>query len=90
MEAGIDLIVPYRHNRVNRPFENGRTLRRYCRKYKVERTNAWLKSSNAWRYAGIETGGVLKLWKWLWDAYNLRDVANRINNFRTRPIHKTT
>ena len=42
-EAAIDLIVPYRSNRVHRPFEDGRKLRRYRRRYKVERTNAWLK-----------------------------------------------
>lgn len=43
-ERGIDLIVPYRDNRVNRPYEDGRKLRRYRRRYKVERTNAWLKN----------------------------------------------
>lgn len=43
-KKGIDLIVPYRSNRVNRPFEDGRKLRRYKRRYKVERTNAWLKN----------------------------------------------
>lgn len=42
-EAEIDLIVPYRSNRANRPFEDGRKLRRYRKRYKVERTNAWLK-----------------------------------------------
>jgi len=42
-EAGMELIVPYRSNRINRPFEDGRKLRRYRRRYKVERTNAWLK-----------------------------------------------
>ena len=43
-ERGIDFIVPYRDNRVNRPYEDGRKLRRYRRRYKVERTNAWLKN----------------------------------------------
>ena len=42
-DAGIDLIVPYRSNRVHRPFQDRRKLRRYRRRYKVERTNAWLK-----------------------------------------------
>ena len=42
-DAGIDLIAPYRSNRVHRPFEDRRKLRRYRRRYKVERTNAWLK-----------------------------------------------
>jgi transposase len=43
-EREIDFIVPYRDNRVNRPYEDGRKLRRYRRRYKVERTNAWLKN----------------------------------------------
>ena len=43
-ERGIDFIVPYRDNRVNRPYEDLRKLRRYKRRWKVERTNAWLKN----------------------------------------------
>jgi len=43
-EKGIELIVPYRNNRVNRSYEDKRKLRRYCRRYKVERTNAWFKN----------------------------------------------
>jgi hypothetical protein len=30
---GIDLIDPYRDNRVNRPYEDGRKLRRYKRRW---------------------------------------------------------
>ena len=41
---GVDWIVPYRNNRVNRPYEDGRKLRRYKRRWKVERTNAWFKN----------------------------------------------
>ena len=44
LERGIDFIVPYRDNRVNRLYEDGRKLRRYRRRYKVERTNAWFKN----------------------------------------------
>ncbi len=44
LSKGIGFIVPYRSNRVNRPFEDGRKLRRYKRRYKVERTNAWPKN----------------------------------------------
>ena len=43
-KRGIDFIVPYRSNRVNRPYEDRRKLRRYKRRWKVERTNAWLKN----------------------------------------------
>ena len=39
---GIELIVPYRDNNKHRRYEDGRTLRRYKRRWIVERTNAWL------------------------------------------------
>jgi transposase len=42
-KRGIDFIAPYRGNRVNRPYEDRRKLRRYRRRWKVERTNAWFK-----------------------------------------------
>ncbi len=38
----IDLIVPYRDNNKHRRYEDGRKLRRYKRRWIVERTNAWL------------------------------------------------
>lgn len=38
---GIDLIAPHLGNRKNR-FQDGRKLRRYRRRWIVERTNAWL------------------------------------------------
>jgi transposase len=39
---GIELIVPYRDNNHHRRYEDGRKLRRYKRRWIVERTNAWL------------------------------------------------
>ncbi len=41
-KRGIDLIAPYRKNNKNRRYEDGRKLRRYKRRWIVERTNAWL------------------------------------------------
>lgn len=41
---GITLIVPYRQNRRERPYEDGRLLRRYRHRWIVERTFAWLGS----------------------------------------------
>ena len=38
---GIELIAPHRHNRKKRPTQDGRQLRRYRRRWKVERTFAW-------------------------------------------------
>ena len=39
---GIELIVPYRKSNKRRRYEDGRKLRRYKRRWIVERTNAWL------------------------------------------------
>jgi len=39
---GIELIVPYRENNQRRRYEDRRKLRRYKRRWIVERTNAWL------------------------------------------------
>jgi transposase len=39
---GIDPIIPYRDNAVNRPYQDGRKLRRYKRRWVVERLFAWL------------------------------------------------
>ena len=41
-KRGIDLIVPYRKNSNLRRYEDGRKLRRYKRRWIIERTNAWL------------------------------------------------
>lgn len=38
----IDLICPHRKNRKRKPRQDGRKLRRYKRRYKVERTISWL------------------------------------------------
>lgn len=39
---GIELIVPYRGNNRRKLYADGRKLRRYRRRWKIERTNAWL------------------------------------------------
>jgi transposase len=39
---GIDLICPHRKNRKQPSRQDGRKLRRYKRRWKVERTFAWL------------------------------------------------
>ena len=41
-ERDIDMICPHRRNRKKPPLQDGRKLRRYCRRWKVERTFAWL------------------------------------------------
>ena len=41
---GIELIVPYRSRSRNRRYHDGRKLRRYRRRWIVERTFAWITS----------------------------------------------
>jgi len=40
---GIDLIAPHRRNRVKPPLQDGRKLRRYKRRWKIERTISWIQ-----------------------------------------------
>ena len=39
---GIELIAPHRHNRRKSPTQDGRALRRYQKRWIVERSIAWL------------------------------------------------
>jgi transposase len=41
---GIELIAPHRSNRSKPATQDGRALRRYRRRWKVERLNAWLQN----------------------------------------------
>jgi transposase len=43
-ERGIELIAPHRRNRKKAATQDGRKLRRYRRRWKVERLNAWLQN----------------------------------------------
>lgn len=40
----VELICPHRSNRVKRPTQDGRKLRRRRHRWKIERVNAWLQS----------------------------------------------
>lgn len=42
-QRGIELICPHRKGRVRKPTQDGRALRRYRRRWKVERTISWLQ-----------------------------------------------
>ncbi|WP_413017662.1 transposase [Noviherbaspirillum sp. 1P10PC] len=41
-QCGIELIAPHRKNRVKPTSQDGRPLRRYKRRWEIERTFAWL------------------------------------------------
>lgn len=51
---GIELICPHRSNRKRPPRQDGRSLRRYRKRWRVERLFAWLQE---WRR-------VLVRWEW--------------------------
>ena len=44
LQRGIELICPYRSNRVKSPTQDGRPLRRYRRRWKVERSISWIQN----------------------------------------------
>jgi transposase len=41
---GVEMIAPHRENRTKPPTQDGRPLRRYRRRWKVERLFAWLQN----------------------------------------------
>jgi transposase len=41
---GIEMIAPHRQNRTKRSTQDGRVLRRYCRRWRIERLFAWLQN----------------------------------------------
>lgn len=43
-KKGIDLISPHRAGRSRKNTQDGRKLRRYKRRWKIERLNAWLQN----------------------------------------------
>jgi len=43
-QQGVELIAPHRYNRIKPRTQDGRVLRRYRRRWKVERLFAWLKN----------------------------------------------
>ncbi len=68
MRRGIELIAPHRSNRKKPATQDGRALRRYKRRWIIERTNAWLgnfrrfglaTTSESGREAGIESAPTL-------------------------------
>ena len=66
-ERGIEMIAPHRTNlkRVREVTQDGRPLRRYCRRWKVERFFAWLHNYRRltvrWEYHAANFLGFLKL-----------------------------
>lgn len=62
---GVDLIAPHKSNRKKPPTQDGRALRRFCRRWKVERFFAWLHNfrrlATRWEYKETNFLGMLQL-----------------------------
>ena len=48
---GVEMIAPHRRNRKKPKAQDGRKLRRYRRRWKIERPFAWLATSGGWSCA---------------------------------------
>jgi transposase len=64
-ERGIDLIAPHRSNRRRAKTQDGRVLRRYVRRWKIERLFAWLlgyrRLTNRWERHAVNFLGFVRL-----------------------------
>ena len=62
---GIELIAPHKGGRRRPKTQDGRTLRRYCRRWKIERRFAWLHNFRRlvtrWEYYEANFLGLVQL-----------------------------
>ena len=70
-KQGVEMIAPHRRGRKKPATQDGRPLRRYRRRWKVERLNAWLQNfrriltrheRKAENYLGFVHLGCIKIW----------------------------
>ncbi len=63
--VGIELVAPHKSNRVRKKTQDGRTLRRYRKRWKIERVFAWLQNFrrlvNRWEYHAENFLGMVHL-----------------------------
>src|ERR1700751_1933353 len=64
-QQGVKLIAPHKYNRSRAKNQDGRELRRYCRRWKIERLFAWLHNFRRlvirWEYHEANFLGLLQL-----------------------------
>lgn len=64
-QYGIELIAPHKMNRSKPPTQDGRKLRRYKRRYRIERLWAWMKNYRRvavrWEYHAHNFLGMVQL-----------------------------
>jgi transposase len=56
---GVELICPHRSNRRQPPLQDGRSLRRYKRRYQIERSISWLQNCRR----------LITRWEWYDDLF---------------------
>lgn len=65
LERGIELVAPHRRDKRSKKTQDGRKLRRYRRRWRIERCFAWLKRfrrlTNRWDYHAENFLGFLRL-----------------------------
>lgn len=65
LKRNVDLIAPHKVNRRKPTTQDGRVLRRYCRRWKVERLFAWLHQFRRlvirYEYHAVNYFGLLQL-----------------------------
>lgn len=77
-KRGIDMVAPHKKNRKRPATQDGRRLRRYKRRFKVERLFSWMEDFRRlvvrWEYHAANYLGFVRLVclrmliKYLWDA----------------------
>jgi transposase len=64
-QHGIELVAPHKSNRTRPKTQDGRRLRRYCRRWKIERLFAWLHNFRRlvtrWEYYEANFLGLVQL-----------------------------
>jgi transposase len=64
-QHGVELIAPHKSNRSRPQTQDGRKLRRYCRRWKIERLFAWLHNFRRlvtrWEYYEANFLGLVQL-----------------------------
>jgi transposase len=74
-DQGFALVSPHRRNRVRPSRNDGRVMRRYCRRFVIERTNSWLhcfrRLAHRWEHYTFMYQGFLRLACILLASYRL-------------------
>ena len=95
-QTGIELIAPHKRNREKPKTQDGRKLRRYKRRWKVERLFAWLHNFrrlpiryeyHAENFLGmVQLGCVIILLRLFWDGFYLCKGLTRWQLWWTRYV----